>query len=339
MELSSLSLIIIILLLITCVVLLVLYLQAVLRLKKKVKREETEQIFLDAMLHDTVDSIYLKDTQSRMILTNDRFHTHVKRTAEEIYGFSDIDFYGKEFGEKTIAEEAHIMATGEPLVSAIEERYDQRGINYRVLTTKVPVHKEGKVVGILGITRAFEEYAQEQDQLKHIATHDELTGVYNRAKMLNLMKKTFLEREPIAVLFIDVDNFKQINDHYGHDVGDKVLQTIANRMVTVFRKNDQVGRFGGDEFIVILRRISKVEEAEVAAKNLLRELAEPMSIDGDQVHIRVSIGIACTRAMPMSEIKSTDELVKCADQAMYEVKKCGKGGYFLYRLEAADHPI
>jgi diguanylate cyclase (GGDEF)-like protein len=319
------------------VALLVVYLQAAARLKQKAEREENEQLFLDAVLRDTVDSIYLKDRQSRMLLTNDIFHTHVHRTPAEIYGFTDIDFYGEDFGGATIAEEARIMETGTPMISVVEERYDSDGINYRVLTTKVPVHKNGEVVGLLGITRAFEDYAQRQDHLEHIASHDALTGLINRTEMMSLLKDTFLTREPIAVLFVDLDNFKEINDCYGHDIGDKTLQQISQRMRAVFRKNDQVGRFGGDEFLVILRRISEVEEAKIAAENLIREFEHPMEVSGRQIQCRISIGIACTRAKGVDHITSTEELIHCADLAMYEVKKRGKGGYhFYHRVEPED---
>ncbi|MEE4195753.1 MAG: sensor domain-containing diguanylate cyclase [Anaerolineae bacterium] len=311
-------------------VLLILYLHATSRLKKKVERDGVEQLFLDAILKDTMDSIYLKDTESRILLTNDAFWKNVDQGVEKTLGVTDKELFGEEFGGLTMAEEKHIMDSGIPQISAVEVRTLQPGTFYNVLTTKVPVYREGQPVGILGITREFNELAYKHAALTHSATHDNLTDVLNRNAIIANIREALLANNPIAVLFVDMDNFKDINDQFGHPIGDRVLATFAKRMESALRKGDRVGRYGGDEFVIMLSNITAESEAEAAATKLLDALSQPIEIDGHVLVTKISVGITCSVTCLKTDDWSVEYLIRCADHAMYQVKEQGKGGFEFY---------
>lgn len=291
------------------------------------KRSEVEELFYSAMKTSTIDSIYLKDTHHRILTANNIFYTHLNRTPDQTIGLTDIDFFGEEFGRQTMAEEQKLFKTGVPMIAAVEDRVIETGHRNYVLTTKVPVYQEGKVIGLLGITREFTAIAKMQEELAFHATHDSLTGLCNRASITYALHDVLETKSPVAVLFIDMDDFKHFNDQYGHDFGDELLKMVAHRMETVLRKDDLVGRISGDEFLVVLRGVQTREEAEIATKKLVESFTLPFKTLGQSVTCSFSIGIVCTAVTPIPAHASVEDLIRCADHAMYEAKKRGKGGY------------
>ena len=300
--------------------------------KVSVHKERTvlEEVFLQTTLRNTIDSIYLKDKQSRILLANDTFIRNMERPVDKVYGHTDIDFFGEEFGSKTIAEEKRIMESGEPMVSAVEERVIETGSRNYVLTTKVPVYENGKVTGIFGITREFSEIAKLQEELEYSATHDSLTGLWNRPAIVYELHKVLENQEAVAVLFIDMDNFKKFNDGYGHDFGDELLKLVSRRIEHALRKDDLIGRLSGDEFVVILRNIETKKDAEAATKKLIESFRIPFIALEHTITCSFSIGISCTTTCHKSKNLSVEDLIRCADRAMYAVKEAGKGGYQFY---------
>lgn len=299
-------------------------------------RTSAETLFFHALQNSTIDSIYLKDTRHRVMMANDIFYTHLNRTPEDVIGYTDVDFFGEEFGRRTMAEEKKLFETGEPVIAAVEERVIETGHRHYTLTTKVPVEEDGRIVGLLGITREFTAIAKLQEELEYHATHDSLTGLCNRASITYDLHDVIQTNSPVAVLFIDMDNFKQFNDQYGHDFGDELLKLIARRMELTLRKDDLIGRISGDEFVVVLRGIHSRREAEIATRKLIDAFKLPFSALGHSVTCSFSIGIMCTAANPMAEEITVEDLIRCADHAMYAVKKQGKGGYQFYRELRGD---
>ena len=137
----------------------------------------------------------------------------------------------------------------------------------------------------------------------------------------------------MAVLFLDLDRFKTINDTFGHQIGDLLLKTVAERLQSVVRTSDTIARLGGDEFTVILTNIAHVRDIERIAQNILNLFAQPFSLDGHQIITSTSIGISI---YPFTDIEA-NELVKQADTAMYFAKKMGKNNYQFYSAEMDDH--
>ncbi|HET9184668.1 MAG TPA: EAL domain-containing protein, partial [Solirubrobacterales bacterium] len=178
--------------------------------------------------------------------------------------------------------------------------------------------------------RTDEELERRDAELAFLATHDSLTGLPNRTLILDrteqMLARSRREHSPAAALFIDLDNFKDINDTLGHTIGDELLQAVAARLGGATRESDALGRLGGDEFVVISEELSLAAGPELVAERLLDALSHPFIIGADQtrVTVRASIGIA------MAEETTAEELLRHADIAMYRAKWDGRNRYAVF---------
>jgi diguanylate cyclase (GGDEF)-like protein len=185
--------------------------------------------------------------------------------------------------------------------------------------------------------RAHDELTSREKELVFLATHDALTGLPNRTLILDRIEQTLTRarhsKEPVAALFVDLDNFKAINDSLGHGCGDELLCAVAKRLEGVIRETDALGRLGGDEFVVVADGLSLAAGPELIAERLLEAFAEPFALgEGGEtrVHAKCSIGIA-TGIRPTAE-----ELLRDADIAMYRAKWGGKSRYLLFESGMED---
>ena len=185
--------------------------------------------------------------------------------------------------------------------------------------------------------RAHEELSSREKELVFLATHDALTGLPNRTLILDRIEQTLRRsrqnQEPVAALFVDLDNFKAINDSLGHGVGDELLCAVAERLEGVIRETDALGRMGGDEFVVVAEGLSLAAGPELIAERLLEAFAEPFALGADGetlVHVNASIGIA-------TGVRETaEELLRDADIAMYRAKWGGKSRYLVFESGMED---
>jgi diguanylate cyclase (GGDEF)-like protein/PAS domain S-box-containing protein len=188
--------------------------------------------------------------------------------------------------------------------------------------------EDERVRGIVLNCRDVSERREFERQLEHQAFHDPLTGLANRAlfgeRVRHAVARARRENGALAVLSIDLDDFKTINDGLGHAAGDAVLTEVAKRLATTVRASDTAARFGGDEFAVLLEDVSGAQEAADGAERLLAALAEPLAIDGKEILVRASLGIS------VAEGGDADELLRDADAAMHIAKRDGRGGYRLF---------
>jgi diguanylate cyclase (GGDEF)-like protein len=164
-------------------------------------------------------------------------------------------------------------------------------------------------------------------QMAHAAEHDSLTGLPNRMLLNDRIGQAIIaaprHKKKIAVLFLDLDGFKYINDSFGHSVGDKLLQSVAKSLVDCARDSDTISRLGGDEFVVLLSELERAEDAAVAATRMLQAVAGPYFIDRSHLHVSASIGVS---VYPDDGLDA-DTLVKNADTAMYQAKEDGRRTY------------
>jgi diguanylate cyclase (GGDEF)-like protein/PAS domain S-box-containing protein len=186
------------------------------------------------------------------------------------------------------------------------------------------VREGDEVVGIEGIVRDVTDMKAREADLHYQAMHDALTGIPNRASFLAALDGA-LDRErtaggAVAVLYVDLDRFKTVNDGLGHDAGDRVLAALAARLAEVVRPSDEVGRIGGDEFAAVLSGLSDADEAAHVAARLLDALGEPLVLAEGALVTTASIGVAFTADC----LQTSAELLRRADVAMYEAKDRGR---------------
>jgi diguanylate cyclase (GGDEF)-like protein len=190
---------------------------------------------------------------------------------------------------------------------------------------------------VQALALSMQEREEFRRRMTHEATHDGLTGIANRnaalAQLNRGLARSRRSGSSLAVLFVDLDNFKGINDNHGHRSGDTVLRTIAQRMVNGVRDGDHVGRLGGDEFVVIVEPVYGVDEALTLAERLLETLTEPIKVDGAFVMVGASIGVSVESGSDLPGTRQPDgsELLRDADLAVYKAKNGGRG-----RIEFCD---
>ncbi|MBI4940285.1 MAG: sensor domain-containing diguanylate cyclase [Actinobacteria bacterium] len=215
-------------------------------------------------------------------------------------------------------------------------RSSQRWLHLRLAPTTTPSRAAGFVGTAEDVTvrRAWEE------QMSYQAHHDPLTGLVNRRRLVAVLTELLSSRRghdrAFAVLFFDLDGFKEVNDTYGHEAGDRVLIEVARRMQRTARDQDVIARIAGDEFVVVLRHVGSPEEAEATGRRHLAALAGPLKVSGREVLLSASLGIA----MP-SPADTPETLLRAADRVMYDAKAAGSGGYRMARAttgrpDAAD---
>lgn len=183
------------------------------------------------------------------------------------------------------------------------------------------------VVATIEARKLVEQVENAKTQLNHLAHHDALTGLPNRVllhdRLAQAIELASRQGTQLAVLFMDLDRFKHINDSLGHAVGDQLLQLVARRLMACVRHSDTASRQGGDEFVVLLSNIKQAEYAAISAQKILAALTAPYRIDQQELHVSVSIGIA---TYP-NDGQDTETLLKSADSAMYHAKESGRNNY------------
>ena len=164
-----------------------------------------------------------------------------------------------------------------------------------------------------------------EQRLAYQAFHDPLTDLPNRAlfadRVRHALARAQRQLSPLAVLFVDLDNFKVVNDRLGHDAGDELLQTVAHRLRLTLRAGDTAARFGGDEFTILLEDLAQRSDALMIANRINRSISAPITVRGEEFKISASTGVVISA----TGAESDDELLRRADMAMYRAKASGKG--------------
>jgi diguanylate cyclase (GGDEF)-like protein/PAS domain S-box-containing protein len=285
--------------------------------------EPLSDVFLfHALMENEVDSIYFKDRQCRLLRVSRKMAQSLGFSdPADVFGKTDIDLYGEAFGQATRLDDIRVMETGRPIIGLIESRLLDDGQTNWTLATKLPLRDEsGNVIGLMGITRDINENRQTEVALQHLATHDALTGLPNRFLMVDRLSQLLAHAKrsdtAFAVLYMDIDRFKDINDSRGHEFGDLLLRAVAQRLRKNLRQSDTVARIGGDEFVIILETVHQVREVDAVALVVKRALARSFTVARHRVNVTVSIGIS----FYPENGGDADTLLRAADYAMYLAK-------------------
>lgn len=201
-------------------------------------------------------------------------------------------------------------------------------------------HANGQLVtATLDAQKMTEEIEQSKVQLEHLAHHDVLTGLPNRLLLQDRLGQAIevarRQCRQLAVMYMDLDRFKYINDSLGHAVGDQLLRSVAQRLVACVRQSDTVSRQGGDEFVLLLPLIEHAEDAALSAQKILESLAQAHHIEGQDLHISVSIGISIYPA----DAQDAESLLKSADTAMYHAKESGRNTFKFFEQDMNSRAV
>ncbi len=214
--------------------------------------------------------------------------------------------------------------SGEYTVLELEQPHKDGSTVWTEVVTHLVRNPDNGHIEVHGVTRDITERRRQQDHIRHMAQHDPLTGLANRALFASLLEQAIVESRRdgirLALVYLDLDHFKPVNDLHGHAVGDRLLRAAAERMQASLRESDIVARIGGDEFVILLRGIADAAQAIQVADKARQALAEPFEIDGHVIDISGSLGIALYPEHGGDEIT----LSKKADDALYAAKRAGR---------------
>ncbi len=287
-----------------------------------------------AELADFAADLYWEtDPDGYVISAGGRLMPMITSDVQSIIGQHYQEFIHLEEGEKERMRTA--LKAQQPYSDVQSTFHNGADQQYVISLSATPrFNKAGVVIGYLGVGTDVSERVQSQRELQHMAEHDMLTGLANRylfSSRIAAELEVCTEREGIALISIDLDGFKLVNDKYGHDAGDALLNLVAKRLRNRIRTSDWAARLGGDEFVVVSRQIADRAEAHLVASRLIEILAMPYRIGGLELQVKASIGVACAPG----DASTVDKLMKCADLALYRAKSEGKGCFRLFDASAA----
>ena len=226
------------------------------------------------------------------------------------------------------------VTTGESEILNSSMEFEGQHANGAIFPIELTVTemREGNQRLFTGVIRDITERKKALEKIHHLAHHDALTNLPNRNLYIERVERAIYRAErsnkPLALMFVDLDKFKPINDELGHEAGDAVLKTVAERMLSCVRQSDTVARFGGDEFVAILENLDCAESAAVVAKKVISKLTDSIPVPGDKhATVGASIGISI---FP-EDGATMDELARAADEAMYAVKEEGRNNFKFYK--------
>jgi diguanylate cyclase (GGDEF)-like protein/PAS domain S-box-containing protein len=282
--------------------------------------EASEERFR-AVAEAASDWIWEIDSQQRITYLSGRFNT--------VTGFSDQQWLGQDIEQLLYCDTTPIALWLGKLVeeqNASNLRCSYRDHSGQLRFCRVsarPIYDKAAVTGYRGTASDITDEVAAHAQVQHLSMHDALTGLPNRNKLARHLDDALLAKEhsaPLALLMVDLDNFKPINDSLGHPAGDAVLLEVAQRLRDCTREHDLVARLGGDEFVVVLSAVEHSAEIDRFCTRLIDSLQQPIHYETHALHIGASIGIAVSRRQGYVP----GELIRCADIALYQAKSEGK---------------
>ncbi len=279
------------------------------------------------------EGIMILDENCNIVAINEGFSKITGYTEHEVLGYTPKVM---KFADKNILNS--LKSCGKWQGEVTNQR--KNGEMYQEwLTLTIAKNNFGKVVNYVGVFADITKIKQSQNQLNQLVNHDPLTGLPNRRLLNELLdlsiKQAERENGKIALLFIDLDRFKAINDTLGHHVGDKLLYEVSRRISRSIRDSDVVARLGGDEFVVMMNKLNDHEDAAMVAKKIIHSLQIEFIIDNKELFIGASIGIS---VFPRDN-RDVDGLLKAADIAMYQVKNGGKNSFAFYSPELSKKAV
>lgn len=298
------------------------------------KTIEENLVLASSVFDHAHDAIMITDPEHNIVEVNQAFSRITGYERSEIIGLSAsvLDSHQK----RTIINDEifdHVLKHGFWSGEIWSQRKNGDAFA-ELLTVSAVFDSSGSLKNFISLIYDITEQKEYQKKLELIAHYDALTHLPNRVMIADRLNQAMLksqrENKNIAVAYLDLDGFKEVNDTYGHDIGDKLLIQLSKRMKNVLRDTDTIGRLGGDEFVIVLGSINQSEHGDHSIGRLLDAASRPINIDQKNIQVSASIGVT---HYPQDEAVDADQLLRQADQAMYHAKLSGKNQCFLFDAE------
>ena len=289
-----------------------------------ISEEMAAHELLDGLARAIPVGLFQVDTSRHVVYTNDMLH--------EILGVEREDTVDAQLQSVKDADRAalslaldEVLASGQPADIEVELRVPSSGeLRFCAVGLRSFSQDDGPITGAIGCVADITDSTHMREELRRRATFDELTGCYSRAAIMSALEANIASGErqaERAVVFVDVDRFKDVNDRHGHGAGDELLSAVAERLRSVVREGDMVGRIGGDEFLAVCPEVGGPEQAMMLAGRLAQAELDEIRVAKGAIVVQVSIGVAWSSG----EEADADAMVAMADKAMYESKREGAG--------------
>ena len=284
------------------------------------------------LLDNSSERVYFKDLNSRFLLFSRGYILDDAPgwSESDLLGKTDLDLFSGPHAIAAFEDEQRIIRTGEPILGKIERETFRDRPDAWAQTTKVALRDDnGTIIGTFGISRDVTAQVKAEQALTYQALHDQVTGLANRTALQDRLSEALqaLERRPgrIALLLVDLDDFKAINDALGHEAGDKVLVEAARRLSRALRRADTVACFGGDKFVVLCT-LRDTDDPRLLGERVVRAIGQPITKHGLDLTVTASVGVVVTS----NPTTGPGELLEDADIAMYRAKEAGKNCFQVF---------
>lgn len=314
-------------------------LQSIVRDITQRKRAEAEMLKLSSAVDQTADSVLITDVNGLIEYVNPAFEHNTGYTSAEAVGQTPRLVKSGQH-EQAFYEKLWATILAGKVFRAVVTNRRKDGSLYSEEKTITPIRDENRrITHFVSTGQDITERMQVQQRLQYLAYHDVLTGLPNRTLFMDRLEHA-LRRAPrtprsAAVLFLDVDRFKVINDTLGHDIGDRLLHALAERLKSCVRDADTVARLSGDEFAILLEDLSSTDDVVRVARKILQAFANPFDLGDRELFVTTSIGVS----IYPEDGKSDHDLLKSADTAMYRAKEAGRNTYQFYSPDMSARAV
>jgi len=295
-------------------------------------RMKDELLGFKTAIENSYNSIIMTDANRRIIFVNEMTERETGYSKDELIGKNPRVLKSGLNSNEFYTDLKDALINGKRWEGEFINKRKDGSLFYEKASI-IPIFQDGEIVRYLAIKLNITDYIEEQEKVRRMAYHDQLTSLPNRFNIEEYLKKRLLsgdnEQSKIAILFIDIDRFKTINDTLGHDVGDELLIEVSKRLETSLSDLDTLSRFGGDEFVILLESIGKNQTSEKVCRHILKQFSEPIQTKDYLLNITLSIGVSC---YPQDSL-DYKQLFKYADVAMYKAKNEGKNTYRNYKAQ------
>lgn len=297
------------------------------------KRTENQLLQAASVFNHARESIMIIDPAGTIVDANETFTRVTGYSREEVIGqcppLLNVDHYSPEF---CLLIKDALRSSGYWSGETWNRRKNGELYATHLTISRVP-DTSGKIQSHVGIFTDITPFKDHQKHLEQMAHYDSLTLLPNRVlltdRLQHALAQTLRRNEMVAVVYVDLDGFKAVNDTYGHNVGDELLISLSHRMKAALRDGDTLARVGGDEFVAVLVDLASVERCERVLERLLKAAADPLILGGREINVSASIGVA----LYPQNANDADSLLLYADNAMYKAKQAGKNRYCFFDMK------